>query len=215
MVEKHKLGVSARPKSQDRNAPAPTVAGLSMQEAVTGLLLHKGRAIRASIARYLKARHQEVPGEEELFEFYTCLWPALMEELSSGSVRARGRLKGSLEFNWIEPELFGSCVPDVEASSFRHGEFEFHAVRFFQSPHCGLPRKGRPSTVRTRVAEGMRADLSEGRMTIEQLRGEKEEALAARHNASRDSCRHARTEVLSEIDRPTSADKKDIATDRS
>jgi hypothetical protein len=59
-------------------------------------------------------------------------------------------------------------------------------------------RKGPKPTIVNKIKEMMRTDLRGGRLTVQQLREMKETALEAQYKASRDTCRRARTVVLSE-----------------
>jgi hypothetical protein len=66
---------------------------------------------------------------------------------------------------------------------------------------------GRPSKQRTRVEQAMRDDIRQGRLTPVVLRGLLEKELKARYSASRDTCRKARNNVLSEFLPKPIADK--------
>jgi len=59
-------------------------------------------------------------------------------------------------------------------------------------------RRGPKPEVGNRVKECMRHDLRTGAITKQELRGFKEVELETRYGASRDTCRNARDEVLSE-----------------
>lgn len=54
--------------------------------------------------------------------------------------------------------------------------------------------------VRSRVKNAMIADLRAGMLTMAQFKDMKEVAMEQEYNASRDTCRKARDEVLSKFD---------------
>jgi hypothetical protein len=58
-------------------------------------------------------------------------------------------------------------------------------------------RRGRRAVRRERVRMAMLNDLRGGSLTVERLRGEKEEVLADEYKASRETCRKARQDALS------------------
>jgi hypothetical protein len=59
-------------------------------------------------------------------------------------------------------------------------------------------RRGPKADTGSRVKESMRDDLRKGQLTVEKLASMKEVELEARYGASRDTCRKAREDVLSE-----------------
>jgi hypothetical protein len=67
-----------------------------------------------------------------------------------------------------------------------------------KSPSGTARKRGPKPDIGNEIKETMRTDLRSGRLTTLRLRELKEEALAVQYNASRDTCRKARTAVLSE-----------------
>jgi hypothetical protein len=68
-------------------------------------------------------------------------------------------------------------------------------------------KRGPKLTKRTMVKQKMLLAIEQGETTVEMLSNEKEVVLACTYDCSRDTCRHAREEVLSEIVANLSASK--------
>jgi hypothetical protein len=62
-----------------------------------------------------------------------------------------------------------------------------------------LRKPGRKQTVGPRIAEAMRLDIAEGRLTPDSLAAMLEKKMVEQYGASRDTCRKARKSVLSEF----------------
>jgi hypothetical protein len=112
---------------------------------------------------------------------------------------------------WFEAEICWNTgrVRD-DWGEYKSGEWRVllihreHVTHHWRSPapvepartHSG--KRGPEPKTGNAVKEAMRKDLREKRLTVQQLVGMVEEALAARYGVSRDTCRKARKAVLQE-----------------
>jgi hypothetical protein len=83
-------------------------------------------------------------------------------------------------------------APSRASLSSSHGEEEAVGLRLSRKP-------GRKKRVGVQIEEAMRRDIAEGRHTPESLDAMLEKQMVAQYGASRDTCRKARTNVLSEF----------------
>lgn len=101
--------------------------------------------------------------------------------------------KAAIDSIWPEQPASGSTAPlppaKMQDSKTRP---EVNTAQPARKPRGPSPVK------RKQVVQAMMAKIKSGSTTVDQLRGEKEEALAAQYHVSRDTARKARAEVLTQ-----------------
>jgi hypothetical protein len=85
---------------------------------------------------------------------------------------------------------------------------ELELEQAFDRSKKRLGTSGRPPEKRDAAAQKMRADLREQRLTPDELRSMKQEALAKKYDCGREAACKARGDVLSETEFSTNSDSK-------